>query len=127
MRSKMFSTTWKSSKKPGKQRAYRIRAPVHIKSKFLNLHLSDELSKKHGKRAFRVKKGDRVKVIKGQFKGKTAKVERVDNKNSRVYLDGVEFQKKDGTKVKHSITASNLMITELDLSDKRRQEILKRK
>ncbi len=122
-----FLTNWKSSTKPKKQRKYRFNAPLHIKGKFLHVHLSDQLSKKHGKRTMRVRKGDRVKVMKGQFKEKSGKVEKVMTKKSKVYIVGIEIHKKDGTKTKYPISPSNIMITELELNDKKRQEILKRK
>ena len=122
-----FSTTWKSSNKPKKQRKYRFNAPLHIKGKFLQAHLSAQLSKKHSKRTIRVRKGDRVKVMKGQFKEKSGKIEDVFTKKGKVYIAGVEIQKKDGTKTKYPISPSNIMITELNLNDKKRQEKLKRK
>jgi large subunit ribosomal protein L24 len=122
-----FSTTWKSSTKPGKQHKYIGQAPLHVRSKLLISHLSDELAKKYLKRSARVKKGDRVKIIKGQFAGKTGKVEKVDTKNMKVYIEGAEIQKKDGSKIKYPIVPANLLLVEFDLSDKKRQEILKRK
>ena len=122
-----FSTSWKSSKKPRKQRNFVKRAYIHLRGRFFNAHLSDELSKKYSIRALRLRKGDRVKIMKGQFKGKTGKVEGIDSANIRVYVEGLEVQKKDGTKVKFSVHPSNLMITELNLSDKKRQDIIKRK
>ncbi len=122
-----FSTTWKKSKKPRKQRNYRENAPLHIKGKFMKAHLSENLRQKHGKRTFRIRKGDRVKIMKGQFKGKTGKVESVDIKKGRIFIEGVEIQKKDGTKVKYPIVPSKIMIMELNLDDKMRKEALKRK
>jgi len=124
---KNYSKTWKSSKKPKKQRKYRFNAPLHIRGRFLNVHLSDELSKKYNKRSIRVRKGDKVKIIKGQFKGKTGKVEKVDTKSIKVFIEGIEIQKKDGTKVKYPIAPANLLLTELDLTDKKRLEVIKRK
>ena len=91
-----FSTTWKSTHKPSKQRNYRARAPLHLRGRFLNAHLSDELKKKYSKRTARAIKGDRVKIMTGQFRGKTGKIESVDTKKSKVYITGVEFQKKEG-------------------------------
>lgn len=123
----MFSKNWKSSVKPTKQRKYVTNAPKHIKSKMMSVHLSEELSKKFGKRAVRVVKGDKVKVMKGQFKDKTGKVEEINLKNLKLYIAGLEIQKKDGTKVKYSIASANVMITELNLDDKKRQDMLKRK
>ena len=122
-----FSTSWKSSKKPRKQRKYISNAPLHIKGKFLHVHLSDDLSKKFGKRSARVRKGDRVKIMKGQFKGKSGKIENVNTRAGKVLVEGAEVQKKDGTKIKYAISTSNLLITDLNSDDKRRQESLKRK
>jgi large subunit ribosomal protein L24 len=115
------------SSKPKKQRIMQKKASLHIKGKMLGCHLSDDLKKKYDKRSIRVRKGDKVKVMSGQFKGKTGKVEEVNVKNSKIYVNGVEYQKKEGTKIKMPIHASNVMITELNLEDKKRQEILKRK
>jgi large subunit ribosomal protein L24 len=116
-----------TSKKPKKQRKQRYNAPIHLRVKYLNAHLSDELSKKQGKRTIRVRTGDRVKVMTGQFKGKSGKVESVDSKKAKLLIEGIEFQKKEGTKLKYPIAVSNVMITDLNLSDKKRQESLKRK
>ncbi len=122
-----FSKSWKASKKPKKQRKYSFNAPSHIRKRFLGAHLSDDLIKKYGGKTAAVKKGDRVKVMKGQFKDKTGKVEGVDTKKIRAYIEGVGFQKKDGTRTRYPVSISNLMIVELDMGDKRRQERLKRK
>ena len=123
---KEFSKSWKSSKQPRKQRKYRRNAPLHIKQKFMRSHLSKELRKKHGKRSFGLKKGDRVKIARGQFKKKEGKVESIDLKRERVYISGIEISKKDGTKATFPIHPSNLIITELSLDDKMRQKILNR-
>ena len=84
---KLFSTHWKSSKQPRKQRKYQYNAPLHIKHKFLGSHLSKELIKKHGKRSIPVRKGDTVKVLVGQYKGKSGKIEKVFVKKTRVWIE----------------------------------------
>ena len=112
---------------PKKQHKGRYNAPLHIKQKFMRSHLSKELKKKHGKRSLGLKKGDRVKVVVGQFKGKTCKVERIDLKKCKVYLEGIDIQKKDGTKTTYPIEPSNLIITEINLDDKMRNKVLERK
>ncbi|MFH1399364.1 MAG: 50S ribosomal protein L24 [Candidatus Woesearchaeota archaeon] len=122
-----FSKAWNSSKAPGKQRKYRARAPLHIKRKFMGAHLSPELRKSHGRRAIIVRKDDKVKVMRGQFSGLSGKVDRVDISGVKVYVRGVETTKKDGTKVFYPLHPSNLMITELNLSDKKRVAALKRR
>ncbi|MCB1084317.1 MAG: KOW motif-containing protein, partial [Simkania sp.] len=42
--------------------------------------------------------GDKVKVLRGQFKGKTGTVDRVDINKERIYVSGVETVKKEGGK-----------------------------
>jgi len=122
-----FSKFWKSSTQRRKQRKYRYNAPLHIKGKFISSHLSKELKEKYKKRNTRVKKGDKVKIVRGQFKGKTGKIERINLKKGKVYITGIEVIKKDGTKVIPPITPSNLIIIELNLDDKKRVKSLQRK
>jgi large subunit ribosomal protein L24 len=123
-----FAPSWKASVQPRKQRKYRYNAPLHVKGKFLRAHLAKSLRERHGVRSARVRAGDKVRVLRGTFKGREGKVDRVDLKNSRIYIAKVEMVKKDGaTKVQMPITPSNCMIVELDLSDKRRAAKLTKK
>ncbi len=124
---KEFVSSWKKSKQPRKQRKYRVKAPLHVKQKLMGGHLSKDLKKKYGKRSIAVKKGDRVKIVRGEFKNKIGKINRIDLKADKVYIDGIETIKKDGTKVFRPIRPSNLMILELNLDDKKRVKILSRK
>lgn len=119
---KKFSLKWKASKQPRKQRKYRINAPLHIKHKFLGAHLSKELRDKYKKRAVLIRKEDKVKILRGQFKGTSSKVERVDNKKGKVYLENISITKKDGSKSSYPIDPSNVIIIELNLNDKLRQK-----
>lgn len=121
MTHKKFSTHWKSSTQPRKQRKYRYNAPLHVRQKLVHVHLSSELRKKHGTRAAQVRKGDKVKVMRGKFKRQEGKVERVNLKRERVFISGLEYTKKNGSKVPVSFHPSNLLITVLELSDKRRK------
>ena len=109
---KKFSVKWKASKKVRKQRKYLANAPLHLRHKLMSANLSKELRKKHGKRNLVLKKGDLVKVMRGQFKGKKGKVGNVDLKKLRISIEGIQKQKKDGTKVNAYFKASNVQITE---------------
>jgi len=122
-----FSSSWIKSKQPRKQRKYRYNAPLHIKQKFVGAHLSKELHKKYGKRSMNVRKGDSVKIMRGQFKNKTGKVDEASVKKTQVYVSGIEIAKRDGTKARFPIHPSNLMITELNMDDKMRNKVLGRK
>ncbi len=121
---KKFSREWIRSKQPRKQRKYSHNAPLHIKGKLMSAHLSKDLMKKYNKRSIRIRKGDKVIVSRGQFKKKKGNVERVDLKKSKVYISGVEMIKKDGTKVFYPVHPSNLVVTDINLDDKKRMAIL---
>lgn len=122
-----FSNKWKSSKQPRKQRKYRYNAPLHIKHKFLAAHLSKELKDKYKKKAIPIRKNDTVKVFRGQFKGKSGKISKIILRKTKIYIEGIEQIKKDGTKTFYPIHPSNVIIVDIDLKDKIRKEILGRK
>ncbi len=112
--------TWNRSVQPRKQRAYNKNCPVHIRGNMMCSHLSKELKEKHGFRSIRIKKGDKIKVLRGQFKGVVGKVETVNTIRQRIFVTGVEQEKMDGSKALYPIHPSNVSIIELDLNDKRR-------
>lgn len=119
---KVWSSSWKSSGQTRKQRKYIFNAPMHIKHKLCSSSLSKELKKEHGIRSVPVRSGDTVKVMSGQFKGHSGKVTKVSLSRMKVYVDGASVKRSDGTESLYPIHSSNLMITKLDLSDKRRTE-----
>jgi len=117
--SKEFSAHWKSSKKPSKQRKYLRNSPLHIKQKIMKSTLSKELKQKTNMNSLSPRKGDSVKIMKGSHKGKKGKISEVKLKQMKVYVEGIEVKKRDGTKVTPPIHASNLMIVGM-VEDKRR-------
>jgi large subunit ribosomal protein L24 len=108
------------SKKPRKQRKALYTAPLHIRRKLLSAHLSKELREKYKRRSFPLRTGDEVKILRGEFKGRVGKVSRVDLKKLKVYVEGITRKRTIGTEVQVPIHPSNLMIVNLNLSDKRR-------
>ena len=115
-----WTKTWKASVKPSKQRKYVRNAPAHVRSKLPVSHLSKDLKQKHKSRSLRVIKGDKVKVTRGQYKNKTGTVDRVDTKRMKVFITGIDFAKRDGSKSMYPIHPSNLLIQELNTNDKLR-------
>lgn len=115
-----------NSKQPRKQRKALYEAPLHKRQKFMSAHLSKELREKFGKRALTVRKGDEVKILRGEFKGRTGKIVKVDLKKLRVYIEGITRRKSTGEEVKVPIHPSNLMIIKADMSDKMRVKIIER-
>jgi large subunit ribosomal protein L24 len=90
----------------------------------MSAHLSLSLMEKYGKRALPLRKGDTVKILRGDYKGMEGKVTKVDLKRLRVTVDGVTKEKADGTTVHVPIAPSNLLITKLNLEDKWRSQRL---
>jgi large subunit ribosomal protein L24 len=117
---KEFSRNWNGSKSIRKQRKFRLYAPLNIRRSFLSGHLSKELRAKYERRSFPMRKGDTVKVIKGDFKGKEGKIERLDLANSKIFIAGIDITKREGTKSFPSVDPANVIITQLLLEDKKR-------
>ncbi len=124
---KKFSNSWIGSKQVRKQRKYRANAPLHKKSKMISSHLSKELRKKYGKRSFPIRKGDEVKILRGEFKKKIGKISEINVKKQSVAIEGIQRKKKDGTKVNVYFDSSNLLVQSLVLEDKKRINALNRK
>ena len=105
---------------PRKQRKALYTAPLHIRRKIMSANLSKDLRADIGKRSLPIRVGDKVQVVRGDFKGHEGKVESIDAKRYKVTVEGVTLSKPDGNAVLLPIHPSNLMIIEADLKDERR-------
>jgi large subunit ribosomal protein L24 len=99
----------------------------HERTKHLSANLSTELKDSNNTRSLPVRKGDRIRVLRGDYKGIEGRIQRVDRKNYRIYVDGINREKADGTSILVPIHPSKVQIIKLNLDDKLREEILKRK
>lgn len=116
-----FSIKWKASKQPRKQRKYAANAPLHLRKKFVSVNLSKDLRKKQGKRNIPLRKGDIVKIMRGKFKGKQGKITEIKLKTQKIFIDGIQIKKRDGSKTNVPLKPSNLQIVELNLDDRKRK------
>ncbi|MEK6963449.1 MAG: 50S ribosomal protein L24 [Nanoarchaeota archaeon] len=121
---KRWIASWKRSVQPRKQRKYRYNAIKQVKGKFLSGHLNKSLQEKYKRRSLRLRKGDKVKIMRGHYKGQEGKIEHINLRESFVYVTKIEVSKKDGSKVRAPIHASNILILDIDTSDKYRMEKL---
>jgi large subunit ribosomal protein L24 len=115
------------TKSPGKQRKWLYEAPYHSRGTLLSAHMSSDLRSSHNTRSMPVRKGDTVKILRGDYKGYEGKVTRVDRKEYKIFVEGINREKSDGTSILVPIHASKAEIIRLDLGDKRRSEIIERK
>jgi large subunit ribosomal protein L24 len=115
-----------TSTKARKQRKARANAPLHKKRRMVSAHLDSALMKEYNVRSVAVRKGDTVRVIRGDkdFKVSEAKVASVDLKNLKLIIENVTVPKADGTQKPKPVDPSNVLLTKLDLSDPWRKEKL---
>jgi large subunit ribosomal protein L24 len=119
--------TTKPVKDPGKQRNRLFNAPAHVRHKLMSAHLAPELIKSHGIKALPVRKGDTVRIMRGDHEGFEGKISTVDLKHYRIFLEGLTREKVDGTIIFVSVHPSKVLIKNLNLSDKWRKRIVERK
>ena len=115
------------SRQPRKQRKAYFNAPLHKRQKLMSAPLSPELREKYGVRNLPVRVGDKVRVMRGDFKGHEGKVVKVDLRKYRIYVDGVVIKKASGETVFRPLHPSKVMIIELDLKDPWRKKIIERR
>ena len=122
-----------SSIQPRKQRLARYTAPYHRRHREMSAPIDKGLREKQLARGFMyprsmpVRKGDRVLVVRGEGKSKSAtKVAKVDRKARKVYVEGFTYFKSDGTELQRPIDPSNLVIINPDWSDIYRRKLLTR-
>jgi large subunit ribosomal protein L24 len=117
----------RSSIQPRVQRKQLRTMPLHQRHRLFNAPLSSELREKYGVKRLPVRVGDTVRIMRGDFTGTEGKVVNVDLKRVRVFVEGVQIKKADGTPVYYPIHPSKVMIVKLDLSDKYRVRIIERR
>jgi len=116
----------RKSYQPRKQRKLLFNAPMHRLPKLMSAHLSPELREKYNRRSFPIRVGDKVRILRGEFRGVEGKVTGVDRGRQVIYVENVAIKKADGTSVSRPIHVSNVMITELNLDDEYRKKALAR-
>ena len=112
-----------SSKSPTKQRRRIRNAAMHERKSLLKCQLDEFLQEEYGLRSLVVKKGDLVKVMRGQFRDTEGKVTAVSYKKARVFLDSSTITKADGKEAPVPVHPSNLMLVKLELDDERKSLI----
>lgn len=112
--------------RPRKQRLAFHSAPLHLRHKFLSAPLSRELREKHKTRSLPVRKGDRVRVLHGDFKRLQGEVVEIDTKRRVLHVKDAFITKADGTQVPRPIQPSNVVLVGL-AEDRERAQVLERR
>ena len=114
------------SKSPRKQRRRVQNATLHERKNMLKCRLDEFLQEEYGLRSLVVKKGDLVRIMRGQFRDTEGKVTEVSYKKGVVYLDNATITKADGKESSVPIHPSNLLLVKLELNDERKTLIEKK-
>ncbi len=122
---KQKTGSW-TSRQGRKQRLAIAKASLHKQQDLMHSQLNATLRSKYGRRSIQLRTGDTVRVMRGQFKKKEGKVEKVDLKRRKVYVAGIELQKQDGSTAAYPVHPSNLQIQLLETGDAKRKAVLAR-
>jgi len=96
---------------------------IHQKKDRLHVHLSKDLRSKlrSKKRSLLVHKDDKVKILRGDHKGKEAKVSRVSVLRRKVFLEGIANKNAKGKELPIPMDPSNLLLVGIEPTKERRE------
>jgi large subunit ribosomal protein L24 len=114
-----------SARRPSKQRKKIYDAKGQSLRKLLAASLSEDLQVSQGRRSYPVRKGDTVKILRGDYAGVEGKVNDIDTRGQRLFVEGVTREMTSGTSTNVSVHSSKVMITKLNFDDKWRSESIK--
>ena len=110
-----------SPKSPRKQRNLIYKSPIHSHKKMLKCRLDEFLREEYSMRSLVPKKGDLVRVMRGQFRETEGKIVRIDYSKVRVFVDSATTTKSDGKETQVPLHPSNLLLVKLELNDERKR------
>jgi large subunit ribosomal protein L24 len=118
----------RSSSKPIRVRRNLVQSPAHRKNTDITRSpLSSSLRIKYGRNSVRVRTGDSVKLMGGEYSGIEGKVQKVYPSQGLVTVEGITREKIAGGTVPVRIHSSNVVVTNLNLEDKWRRRRLEGK
>lgn len=115
-----------SPKSPRKQRRLIYKSPLHAHKNMLKCRLDEFLREEYAMRSLVPKRGDLVRIMRGQFRDTEGKIVHIDYRRIRLFVDSATTTKADGKEAQIPMHPSNLMLVKLEIDDDRK-EILQRK
>jgi large subunit ribosomal protein L24 len=115
------------TKKPSKQRRKIAFATEKEILKMMKVRLSEKLREKYGVRTVSIRKGDSVKILRGDFAGIEGKIIETDRRNQKVIVEGVTKEKVSGEQMRVPVHVSNVEMTTMDTGDRWRSEKFEKK
>ncbi len=93
--------------------------------KKLYSHLSKDLREKYKRRSVSIRVGDKVKIMRGKYKGLIGAIVKVNRKKEQVFVENVKRKKADGKEVFVPIHPSKLLVIELKEDKWRMNKLVK--
>merc|ERR1712134_105478 len=111
-----------------KSRKAHFNAPSHLRRKIMSAALSKELRSKYNVRSMPVCKDDKVKIVRGKFKGEqTGKIITVYRSKYILQVERIQREKAGGQSVHIGISPSNVVITKMKLGKDRKDLLAAKK
>jgi large subunit ribosomal protein L24 len=115
------------TRKPSKQRKKIVLATEKEILKMMKVRLSEKLREKYRTRSVSVRKGDSVKILRGDFTGIEGKIIETDRHNQKVTVEGVTKEKVSGEQTRVPVHISNVEMTTMDTGDRWRSDKFEKK
>ena len=113
--------------KQRRQRRLATSATAKERRQMMGCNLSEELRERYEVRSLGLRKGDTVKIRRGDFAGIEGKVVETDPQHQRVIVEGVTREKVSGEQKRVPVHVSKVTVTGLDTGDKWRSQRLERR
>jgi large subunit ribosomal protein L24 len=116
--------------KNGSSKPIRVRQRMHLASAHKKsagmptASLSNDLKAKYATNSVRVRIGDSVKLVRGEYSGIEGKIQKVFATDGMVSVEGITREKIAGGNTPVRIHTSNLVVTGLNLNDKWRRSAI---
>ncbi|RME79524.1 MAG: 50S ribosomal protein L24 [Methanobacteriota archaeon] len=95
---------------PRKERKKLYTMPLHRRRSLVSAHVAKDIRESVGKRAVPLKKGYKVRVVRGKHRGKEGAVLRVSYVNGVAYVEGITMTSAKGQEKPKPLSPSNLII-----------------
>jgi large subunit ribosomal protein L24 len=115
------------TKKPRKQRRKIAFATEKEILRMMKVRLSEKLREKYGVGSVSLRKGDSVKILRGDFAGIEGKIIETDRRNQKVTVEGVTREKVSGEQMRVPVHVSNVEMTTMDTGDRWRSDKFEKK
>ena len=116
----------KTSSKTRTNRRKYYKAESEKKRKMMSSGIEKIFRDNHNIKTMPLRKGDEVKIVRGNQKGKNGKIIQCSRKYGYIYINSVTYKKANGEEIYKPIHPSNVLIQKLVLTSERKETLNKK-